>query len=495
MKLSMKISTPSPSVHHNSGIYSIKPETPNTGVATSQSLAVLNAFKELRQKAKQLEAELKEILREADTLRSSLSLSRRDSNKMRRGVREMQLSDALVSARREMELKKNEVVDLERDLIIMEDANRSIQRGIMSARVRLASIDDDTHQLYSNINEQEFQCKTMDDDLKVAKAHYDYLLTRVDVLPHAKSSQMNRMKNAMTTLQGDLFKIQSATDKSKIRMSGLHRYIEMLIGINSELCNTILAREDAKVRVMRIAGQISPPSSNGTSGLQPFDEMLSIISNKHASAAFDSEAKKAVKDARAVLQMHRELYADISGQGASRASTSNRPESRTNTTIKQKNRKRVCDEGKKKTVKMYEDIFASDINAIANSAELFANQARALANLNQSESGMIMNTKSPSANNSSSPQSLSSHADPWKPMEVALSGGTKSSPVFVPTGKAGNDRFNAFASVSKAVRAAKAWNQQVSSHIKSMENNGAYLISNGTFHDRRNLYSKSSSPS
>jgi hypothetical protein len=134
-----------------------------------------------------------------------------------------------------------------------------------------------------------------------------------------------------------------------------------------------------------------------------------------------------------------------------------------------------------------------DVNAITHAAEMFARQASASVNLHEGTHHELLpqhiidqltatkNSRPMSADSSSS----SPPSPTWKPIELALSGGQKGSPVFVPSGSAGNDKYNAFASVSKAVRAAKTWNQQIAAQIKSLQNGGLdYLIQGPTsFHE------------
>ena len=290
-----------------------------------QSAEVLHAFKELKAKAKTLESERKEIDRENERLRSELSSSRRESFRFRRGAREMQLSDSLASARNEMEVKRKEVAELERDLIVMEDANRSIERGITSGRARLASMSDDASDLCSLVNAQEQECRVMEEELHKLEERCAYLHSRISALPQAKQQQTNRMKEALATMETELQKIQGAADSGRLRASGLHRYIEMMIGINGELCDTILAREEAKARVLRISGKLTASPSGVGSTVQPFNDVLATVTKSTAAAAstaagaagrsgvegvstLESEAQQAVRAARAVIKMHSKLY-------------------------------------------------------------------------------------------------------------------------------------------------------------------------------------------
>jgi len=297
-----------------------------------QSAEVLHAFKELKAKAKTLESERKETDRENERLRSELSSSRRESFRFRRGAREMQLSDSLASARNEMEVKRKEVAELERDLIVMEDANRSIERGITSGRARLASMSDDASDLCSLVNAQEQECRVKEEELHKLEERCAYLHSRISALPQAKQQQTNRMKEALATMETELQKIQGAADSGRLRAAGLHRYIEMMIGINGELCDTILAREEAKARVLRISGKLTASPSGLGSTVQPFNDVLATVTKSTAAAAaaaaaaastaagaaagnglggvstLENEAQQAVREARAVIKMHSKLY-------------------------------------------------------------------------------------------------------------------------------------------------------------------------------------------
>ena len=464
--------------------------SPGGGSNSQNSTAVLNAFKELKVKAKGLETELKDIQREAESLRSQLSVSRRQTY-VRRGPRELQLAESLQFARSEAEVKRKEVGELERDLVIMEDASRSIERGLTSSRTRLASVEDDAHYIISNLKEHELTVKSMEEELATLNERCEYLQSRVAALPQAKEQQTQRMKEAVATMENELVKIQSATDQNKIRSAGLHRYIEMMIATNSELCDTILAREEAKARVMRITGHMSPPPSGVGSAFQPYNEVLSNIAKNAVDSSLKNEAQQAIKDARAVLHMHSKLYADISGKP--RPSSSGRPTSSSSSARGPKAGKKLqakpssgSSSSSSNNRKNFapKDLLSRDVNEIARAAEQFARQASAAANLHGGygpAKEVYLTRGTPDFNTaSSSPLSSSTRGSPnWRPIEIALSGGAKESPVFVPAGKPGKDTYNAFASVSKAVRAAKTWNAQIASHIKSISQGGHDFLDNG----------------
>ena len=482
------------------------------GGAAGQSAEVLAAFRELKQKAKGLETEHKEILRENERLRNELSVSRRESLRFRRGAREMQLSDSLAHARKDMESKRKEVAELERDLIIMEDANRSIERGVTSGRAKLASVSDDSEQVHANVNEQELECKSMEEELKKINERCMYLQSRINALPQAKQQQTNRMKEALSTMEAELLKIRSATEQGKIRGSGLHRYIEMMIGINGELCDTILAREEAKARVLRISGKLSPSPSGVGSVVQPYNDVLAAVGAAASIAdglsaagtghlSLEAEAQKAVRDARAILNMHSKLYQQQ--QAPRRTVISASTLAASNKRAGSATSRRKVGKGKGKTkggaLAGGKDLFSTDVNAIAQAAEMFARQATAAANLHEgygpgrdvalrnrdgqllpSPSQLLPNSTAVAATAAAASATHASNSPSWRPIELALSGGQKASPVFVPSGPSGKDKFNAFASVSKAVRAAKTWNQQIASQIKSLQQSGVDYLGQGT---------------
>ena len=485
-KLGTGIATPSwgtdfrgsPSKVDVSNIYSVLGGSVNTA---GQSASVLEAFRNLKAKAKTLESEHKEIRRENDELRSQLSQSRRDSYKYRMSPQEVQQMDSIMRLRKDTEDRRKEVNELERDLMILEDSNRSIERAITSARARLASLDDDALHVHSSIRDNERETAGMQAEYKALEESCEGLQRRIAALPQAKQLQTDRMKDAVANMESEVQKVRSATEQSKLRASGLHRYIEMMIGVNSELCDTILAREEAKARVMRIAEKMSPPPNSET---PLYSDVLSAISRRHASAALESETRKAVADARSVLKMHSALYADIrptaQPNNASSRQTSQRAEKKTD---KSKG-KNASASGTKKTKSAKKtklvDFLTTDVEAIAEASKLFAQRAVAAANLHV--------PAGPHHYESPTPIPMSSLSPGHTPIELALSGGQKGSPVFVPSGSSvGNDTYNAYASVSKSVRAARQWNQQIQSHIKSLEFGGVSEPSGlpMSFHERR----------
>jgi len=132
----------------------------------------------------------------------------------------------------------------------------------------------------------------------------------------------------------------------------------------------------------------------------------------------------------------------------------------------------------------------TDVDAIAQAAEMFARQASAAANLHDGYGPFQSTTPTAKPHQATTNTSHSPSSSPsWRPIEMALSGGSKGSPVFVPSGRPGTDKFNAFASVSKAVRAAKTWNQQIAAAVKSLQHGGADFLNSGppSFYDKRRV--------
>jgi predicted nucleic acid-binding Zn-ribbon protein len=267
----------------------------------------------------------------------------------------MQLSDSLATARSEMEVKRKEVAELERDVIIMEDSTRSIERGITSSRSKLASLSDDHSQLHSAVTEQEQECKVMEEELQKIEERCNYLQSRINALPQAKMQQTNRMKECVGTMEIELQKIRGSADQGKVRASGLHRYIEMMIGINAELCDTILAREEAKARVMRIAGKMTSNTSGDVgSTVLPYAAILNA-----STRALENEAQKAVKDARTALKMHSNIYKTTAIRNSRGSEVALRKKTKDSSNVKQQQQQR------KKKMSPGKDLF------VTGTAQLF----------------------------------------------------------------------------------------------------------------------------
>lgn len=406
-----------------------------------QSQNVLAAFRDLKARAKALEMEQKEIRRGADEVRSQLSMSRRESFKFTKSPQEVKQMDSMMRLRKETEERRRQVNELERDLMVLEDASRSLERGVTSARARLASLDDDTLQTNSILRQHEQEMGHLLEELRAREASCKQLSKQILALPKAKQLQTSRMKEAVASMSSEVQKVRSATDQSKLRSAGISKYIEMMIGVNGEMCDTILAREEAKTKFLRIAEKMSPPEGGG--GMPSYTgDVLSAISKRHADSALESETRKAVADARSLLKMHSALYSDIQPNNPT-------PTSSASSTKQSKVRSKAGDQRKTKN-RNFIDLLSPDVEAIVESSRIFARRAIAAANLH-----------SPSTN-VETPRNT--------PLDIAFSGGTKRSPVFI--GGGGTDSKNAYASVSRSVRNAKEWNQQIASHIRSMENRG-----------------------
>lgn len=403
-----------------------------------QSQNVLAAFRDLKARAKALEMEQKEIRRGADEVRSQLSMSRRESFKFTKSPQEMKQMDSMMRLRKETEERRRQVNELERDLMVLEDASRSLERGVTSARARLASLDDDTLQTNSILRQHEQEMGRLLEELRAREASCEQLSKQILALPKAKQLQTNRMKEAVASMSSEVQKVRSATDQLKLRSAGISKYIEMMIGVNGEMCDTILSREKAKATFLRMAEKVSPPAGGGGGGMPSYTgDVLSAISKRHADSALESETRKAVADARSLLKMHSALYSDIQPNNPTPASSAS-------STKQSKVRSKVGGDQRKTKYRKFSDLLSPDVEAIVESSRIFASRAIAAANLH-----------SPSTNVET-------------PLDIAYSGGTKRSPVFI--GGGGTDSKNAYASVSRSVRNAKEWNQQIASHIRSMEN-------------------------
>lgn len=288
----------------NSSHYSVS--TPNrscflsdTEYATHSATSVVSAFRELQVKAKSIETERAEAIRDRDELRQELHERRREQISWV-GKAEMQAADALSNIRAATERTKREYTDLDSKLAAHEEMHRSIQRGLIAQKSLCTTLEDDIGYMTTKIHAMERNNAMLKSEIFRVDNRTNRVREEAELSPSKNRAKRASVLATIASLEAQISRVKAGQGKSEAKASALQQYMELVIRINEDLCDTIVAQEQSKARIMRFAGKYQPPPHHQWPKEVPFNNIMDAVATAAtvtAAATVERTARKASKTA------------------------------------------------------------------------------------------------------------------------------------------------------------------------------------------------------
>ena len=246
--------------------------TPHHHAAGNPS-AVTSAFRDMQMKAKEMEEEIQLLKVESADIREKISIheDRRKERSAKRGEAQLRYTESILSMREAHNSLRSVVADQDVQLLHIDNDTRTIQVDMTQSRRLLASLEDDVIQLRSAMrrltSENEARQKEFDSVFDQA----EHTQAQVDALPAIMQAQLLPMQEAIRNTDEQQSELKWHISQNENQFKAVIRYLRMLVGLNDEICNTVLAREEARDRVLRLSGRVRLPYDpySGTGGAMP----------------------------------------------------------------------------------------------------------------------------------------------------------------------------------------------------------------------------------
>lgn len=253
--------------------------------ATAPTTSVIEAFRELQAEVKVLEAERFEALREKEELRNRLLEGKRNLSLMRH-QHELDATEMQLSVKATSDRLQRVVEDLRANFATKEDIYDSLQRKIQAQRVLQQSLQEDIQRTSQKLVAAEKTSALLRREQKEISSRTASVVSVVQTSPELHRKQTHRIEHTQETLQRQIDDISASKRRAQAKLSSLRSYVDLVMKINGELCETLLAREAAKREVLRLTRAISPPRYTWPKEV-PYHDIVHAV---NASARITAEA-------------------------------------------------------------------------------------------------------------------------------------------------------------------------------------------------------------
>lgn len=260
--------------------------------------SVIEAFRELQSEVKVLEAERFEALREKEEIRNRILEAKRNLS-LQRHRHELDATEKDLQIKAQNDRLQRECEDVRVTMIAKEEIYDSLQRKFQAQQHLQQSLQEDIHRCEQKLVSMEKTSTLLRRELKEITGRASNVEHVIVSSPDIHRSKTNRIEDTIESLQEQIDKIHVGKMKSQSRLSSLRSYVDMILKINGELCETLLARESAKREVMRLTRALTPPRYTWPKEV-PYHDILHAVNESAkwtAEAAVDRAALKATESA------------------------------------------------------------------------------------------------------------------------------------------------------------------------------------------------------
>eukprot|EP01033_Poteriospumella_lacustris_P007792 gene7792-5605_t len=470
------------------------------------SSSVIEAFRELQSEVKVLEAERFEALREKEELRNRILDAKRNLS-LQRHRHELDATEKELQVKAHNDRLQRECEEVRMTLIAKEEIYDSMQRKLQAQQHLHQSLQEDLHRCEQKWITMEKTSTLLRRELKDITSRASNVEHVMIASPEVHRSKTGRMEETIDTLHRQIDKVNVGKMKAQSRLAALRSYVEMILKINGELCETLLARESAKREVMRLTRALTPPRYTWPKEV-PYHDILHAVNETAkwtAEAAVERAALKATETA--LTDQYQQSLHDL--LAADRANTKKRAK-KTKKLVKNaatKTKRKTARRGKgssstgsvtssdagggpEATTTNALNRFLSDVRRKKSLQTVIARQAaithatRLAAAASAATNAVKVTAAMPPSTATATDPVTSLHRNTTAslynrktPHGAAASSSSSTMATnkvaFVPSSTTGSNEFNIVASVSRASRATKELNASVASRVKSLHGGGA----------------------
>ncbi len=227
--------------------------------------SVTVAFRELQSKAKILEDGMQLLHVESTNIRHKLvelesTQKNRDTN---RSSAKLKASEHLFHIREASNKLRLEMAELDTRIVLEDNETRSTQMHITSNRRAFASLEDDLIQLRATVTGMAGRNEMLQKEFDASEAKCEEMREESERFPIANNRAYTKLKEAVEKTSEETARLRFEMDQDRIRFETVSRYMDMMTEVNDEISDTILAKEEAKSRVLRLSGRLHLPTQGG----------------------------------------------------------------------------------------------------------------------------------------------------------------------------------------------------------------------------------------
>jgi hypothetical protein len=233
-------------------------------VVLANPSAVTIAFRELQERAKVLEAErdlARDETKEMEEKIAELSGGREDRYAARNASR-LKATETLFHVREEGNKVRVQMGEMDAKLVYLDNDYRAIHMNLASDRGTFSVVEDDCVELRGKLLELTSKKDILDAEVNRMRGSNEEKQTRLSKLPSKHQTQAARLKASVKKTEEQIKILVHQKEQQYIQMETVKKYLDMLLDVNDEICDTVAARELARTRTLRLSGRVNlPPNS------------------------------------------------------------------------------------------------------------------------------------------------------------------------------------------------------------------------------------------
>ncbi len=265
--------------------------TPNTS-----STSVLSAFRELQNKIKAIENERYLLNQEKDELKQSL-LELKRSSSLEKNKIEIETTESLLHLKSIYDKLKKTYHDLQYQYLSQEDIYQSYDKKKYSQEQYISSLQHDIVHYQEKVLSLEKEQILLRKNRQESKYRVEDLEVTKRLSPQKHAREELPYQHELTTLYNNIHNVSYDNEKLQLKIESLQSYIDVIIKVNGDLCDTLIDREKAKGKFLRA---LSPPPRYTWPKEIPYNNILQVVNDAakvQATAVLETSAVKATEAA------------------------------------------------------------------------------------------------------------------------------------------------------------------------------------------------------
>jgi hypothetical protein len=244
---------------------------------------IVAAFRELQTKLKIIEEERANAFRDREETKRQLEILKKDFA-IRQSQLEINTTEQLLNTSASSEQLRTQLGESQAQESSLHHIHGSLQRTIQAHKGIINGLTDDISELNPKIWYLEEKQKTLSEQYKNVQSRISQLEAQPIQKSHSDMVELATIKSEIAAVEAYINDTYNATRRSNIRITALEKYANLMTTVNGDLCNTILAREKTKEKVIQFASLYTPPRYTWPKQL-PYSEILSVINDAADSSS------------------------------------------------------------------------------------------------------------------------------------------------------------------------------------------------------------------
>jgi hypothetical protein len=249
---------------------------------------IISAFHDLQLKLKVVERERYQAIEEREMIKQSINKLKRELA-LWRNKNDYDVTDNLLSSKTMFDRARVDCQSMQAKVKHQEDVSKSIQDLIKAQESNIASITSDIDlEAKARLYRLEERHRRLQEEYDQISARNKLLNEHLDEIV---TDTHTELKSSINSLEGQLEDVVGSNERESMKIDSLKRYIEFIISMNNDLCETLIHREESKANILRLAEKFKPPHYAWPKKPEKvtYDQIMNLVNASATKAALEKK--------------------------------------------------------------------------------------------------------------------------------------------------------------------------------------------------------------